>query len=303
MQGLTSESLDEVMNAFQEDLTALEFAFIGTQLEETLDKGEVVIGRPEVLFDNALPADQWRAAVRQLGVESLALAPMVMEGEPLGIICFAFGPGEIDSEVVELLAAHFTLASRDLRLEEQAARYSDIDPVTWVYNRRYLGDTIEREVVRAGRYHRPVSLIVLDLDSFGDFNATYGQSMGDRLLRLAATTMADALTPPEIVARIKDDEFAVVLPETDRAAAVGVARQLLGALHAVSPFGGENEAPVTACAAIACFPDDGANARQLVGRALADLEDAKAERRSSRRPGRKVIDPAEFLAGRARRPA
>lgn len=303
LQGLPSPRLDEVMEAFQEDMTALEFPLGGTALETLLDRGEVVVEEPGFLFEGILDAEQWRAGVSQLGVEKLALAPMVMEGEPLGIVCFAFGPGGVDAEIVELLAAHFTLSSRDLRLEEQAARYSDIDPVTWVYNRRYLGDTLERETLRAARYHRPVSLVVVDLDNFGDFNAGYGQSMGDRLLRLAATTMASMVTPPEIVARIKDDEFAVVLPETDRVKSVEVARSLLGALARVSPFGGETEEPVTACAAIVCFPEDGTNARQLMDRAQADLEEAKRERKATLRPGRRVIDPAEFLAGRARRPA
>jgi diguanylate cyclase (GGDEF)-like protein len=303
MQGLPSARLDQMMDAFQEDMTAIDFPLVGTPLEALLDRGELVIEAPGFLFQGVLDDEQWQAGVRQLGVAKVALAPMVMEGEPLGIVCFGFGDDEVDVEIVELLAAHFTLSSRDLKLEEQAARYSDIDPVTWVYNRRYLGDTLERETLRAARYHRAVSLIVLDIDNFGAFNTGFGQSMGDRLLRLAATTMASMVAPPEIVARIKDDEFAVVLPETDRVAAVEVARALLGALAQVSPFGGDAEEPVTACAAIACFPEDGANARQLLDRALADLEEAKRERKASVRPGRKVIDPAEFLAGRARRPA
>jgi diguanylate cyclase (GGDEF)-like protein len=178
------------------------------------------------------------------------------------------------------LAGHFTLALRDLLAQQEAARFSDIDQVTWVQSRRYLLDALDAEMARAARYGRGLSLVLLDLDDFGEFNATYGQSMGDRLLRTAATSIAEAVTAPEIVARLKDDDFAVLLPETNRAAAVAATSRILSGLAQVSIFEGEGPPqPVTATVAIVCFPEDGATARELLANASADLERAKQERR------------------------
>ena len=103
---------------------------------------------------------------------------------------------------------------------------------------------------------------MIDLDDFGQFNAQYGQSMGDRLLRSAAVSLAEAVSPPEIVARLSDDEFAVLLPETNRAAAVSVTTRLLASLSQVSVFGDDGSPePLKASVAIVCFPEDGTRRR------------------------------------------
>jgi diguanylate cyclase (GGDEF)-like protein len=148
-----------------------------------------------------------------------------------------------------------------------------------VYNRRYIGEAIEAELVRCGRYAKALSVVVIDLDDFGAFNTQYGQSMGDRLLRSAAVSLAEAISPPEIVARLKDDEFAVLLPETNRAAAVSVTTRLLASLSQVSVFGQDGSPePLKASVAIVCFPEDGTSSKDLLDSAAADLEQAKRER-------------------------
>ena len=183
---------------------------------------------------------------------------MLVEGEPYGIVVFGFDHVDIDAEIIELLVGHFTLSLRDIATQEDTARFNDIDPVTWVYNRRFIGEAIENELIRCGRYAKALSLVVLDLDDFGKFNAQYGQSMGDRLLRSAAVSLAESVSPPEIVARLDDDEFAVLLPETNRAAAVSVATRLLASLSQVSAFGSDGSPePLKASVAIVCFPEDG----------------------------------------------
>jgi len=99
-------------------------------------------------------------------------------------------------------------------------------------------------------------------------------------LALFATTLAETVSPPELVARIKDDDFAVLLPETNRATAVTTTTRLLASLAQVNVFsGGDDDAePITASVAIACFPDDAGTPQQLLERAMADLEGAKRDR-------------------------
>jgi diguanylate cyclase (GGDEF)-like protein len=281
LMGIVEPRLENAMNAYQEDLTSVELPLPFNQLRRNvLEQGEVVITDSLVDFWSGL-FDEERAqeAEKALGIKKAALVPMLVEGEPYGIVVFAFDHLDVDAEIVELLVGHFTLALRDISTQEDTARFNDIDPVTWVYNRRYVSETIEAELIRSGRYGKPLSLVVIDLDDFGQFNATYGQSMGDRLLRSAAVSLAEAVSPPEIVARLNNDEFAIVLPETNRAGAVSVATRLLASLAQVSVFAQDGSAePMKASVAIVCFPEDGTTAKDLLESAMGDLEQAKRER-------------------------
>lgn len=297
LEGSTDTRLEAAMDAFQEDLTALEFSLAKNQdLYRILEGGEVALRDSfAVLFDGVLPEEQWEPGEKTLGVRKLALVPMVVENEELGLVVFAFGQEEIDIEALELLVGHLTLALRDLLVRDEAVRFSDVDPLTWVHNRRYLMHAIDSEMVRAGRYGRGLSLVTLDIDGFAHFNDTYGQSMGDRLLRSVATTLAETVSPPELVARLKDDDFAVLLPETNRATAVTTTTRLLASLAQVSAFStaDEDAEPVTVSVAIACFPEDASTPHALLDRALSDLETAKRDRAEDQdKPeGRRPVDP------------
>jgi diguanylate cyclase (GGDEF)-like protein len=300
LEGCTDPRLEAAMDAFQEDLTALEFSLVQNQaLYRILEEGEVVLlDGFEIIMDGTLPEEQWKAGEEALGVRKLALVPMVVESEPLGLVAFAFDQDDVDVEALELLVGHLTLALRDLLVRDEAVRFSDVDPVTWVHNRRYLMQALSSEMTRAGRYGRGLSLVLLDIDGFGEFNTTYGQSMGDRLLRTVATTLAEAVSPPELVARLKDDDFAVLLPETNRAAAVTATTRLLASLANVTVFSGDDDnAPVTVSVAIACFPEDGGTPHVLMERAVAALEQAKRERvEEAARGPRHVVDPVARIA-------
>ncbi len=283
LEGSNDPLLEAAMDAFQEDLTALEFSLVqSTELSGILDEGEVALRDGfSALMDGVLPEEQWREAESKLGISKVALVPMVVDNEPLGMVVFAFREERIDVEALELLAGHLTLALRDLLVRDEAIRFADTDSLTWVHNRGYLMRALESEIARAGRYGRGISLIALDIDGFGAFNDTYGQSLGDRLLRTFATTLAEAVSPPELVARLKDDDFAVLLPETSRPAAVTAVTRLLASLAQVSVFSDDDSdiPPVTASVSIACFPEDGGTPRALIERALEDLEVAKQDRR------------------------
>ena len=302
LEGCNDSRLEAAMDAFQEDLTALEFSLVeNRELEHIQSEGEVALRDGfGVVMKGALPEERWKAAEETLHVRKLALVPMVVESEPLGVVVFAFDREEIDVMALELLVGHLTLALRDLLVRDEVGRFSNIDSLTWVHSRRYLTQTLEAEMMRAGRYGRGLSLVLLDIDDFEQFNATYGQSLGDRLLRSVATSLAEAVSPPELVARVKDDEFAVLLPETNRAAAVTVTTRLLASLAQVSVFGDRDEAqPTTVSVAIVCFPEDAGTPQALLARAQADLDRAKEERREEQ--GRRSDGLPLDLATRARR--
>ncbi len=279
LEGCTDSMLENAMDAFQEDLTALEFSILENEaLDKLLEEGEVSIHDGlQILMDGVLPDEQWKAAEEQLNVRKVAIVPMVVDNEPLGMVVLVYDHEEINVEVLELLVGHLTLALRDLLVRDDVVRFSDTDPLTWIPNGRYLQRALEAEIARSGRYGRGLALVALDIDNFGDFNANYGQSLGDRLLRTIATTLAEAIAPPELVARLKDDEFVVLLPETNRATAVTITTRLLSSLAQVSAFKEEGAPSVTLSVAIACFPEDADTPKGLLKRVLSDLEETKPE--------------------------
>ncbi len=301
LEGIVEPRLENAMNAYQEDLTSIELDLPFNQMRRNvLEQGEVAVRDSLVgLWDGLFESDRARDAEKALGIKKVALVPMLVEGEPYGLVVFGFDKNEIDVEIVELLVGHFTLALRDIATQEDTARFNDIDPVTWVYNKRYVGEAIEAELIRCGRYAKALSLVVVDLDDFGQFNVMYGQSIGDRLLRSAAVSLAEAVSPPEIVARLTNDEFAVLLPETNRAAAVSVATRLLASLSQVSVFAQDGSTePLKASVAIVCFPEDGTSSKDLLESAMADLEQAKHERQElAKSHASKQVNPLARASG------
>ncbi len=300
--GNNDARFEAAMETFQEDLTALEFSLLQNQdLYSILEEGEVAIRDSfSTLMSGVLPDEQWKAAEEKMQVRRIAFVPMVVENEPLGMVAFVFDRDDIDVEALELLVGHLTLALRDMLLRDEATRFADVDPVTWVFTRRRLLEALDHEIVRAGRYGRALSLVTLDIDGFGQFNSTFGQSMGDKLLRSAATTLAETVSPPELVVRLKDDDFAVLLPETNRASAVETTTRLLASLTQVSVFSAADEdaEPVTFSVAIACFPEDGSTPLQLLASAQAALDGSKRDRQDDQRPRmRRPVDPMARAAG------
>ncbi|MCB2192686.1 MAG: sensor domain-containing diguanylate cyclase [Deltaproteobacteria bacterium] len=100
-------------------------------------------------------------------------------------------------------------------LEDELLRRSITDSLTGLFNRRHFHDTLKHEMERSQRYHRPLTLAMLDLDSFKPFNDTYGHHEGDNILRLVSDTMRGSLRQLDHAFRLGGDEFAFILVETE----------------------------------------------------------------------------------------
>lgn len=110
--------------------------------------------------------------------------------------------------------------------EKELKRLATTDGLTGLFNRRYFMELAEKQLKLAIRYEKPFSLLMFDLDHFKSINDTYGHDVGDDVLRNVAKTMSDTLRSTDIFGRIGGEEFAVAMPETDRATAVDVAERL-----------------------------------------------------------------------------
>jgi len=123
-------------------------------------------------------------------------------------------PGPQQIEQAETLAASCISAVENARRYGEARKLAETDALTGLYNQRYFQETLRREVTRAHRYQRKLTLIVFDLDDFKSINDQVGHLAGDRVLAQAADRLREAVRSVDVASRIGGDEFAVIMPES-----------------------------------------------------------------------------------------
>jgi diguanylate cyclase (GGDEF)-like protein len=145
--------------------------------------------------------------------------PLPGDADPPGVLTIftrsgdgAFDDGNI--EALEQLAFRAGPAIENACRFREARRLADLDALTGLHNRRYFHETLAREVSRAHRYERKLTLIVLDLDDFKAFNDRIGHLAGDAVLAGIAERVREVVRAADIACRVGGDEFAVILPES-----------------------------------------------------------------------------------------
>ena len=123
-----------------------------------------------------------------------------------------FGGDELHR--LEQLAERAAPAIENARRFREARQLADLDALTGMHNRRFFHQALEREVSRARRYDRALSLIVIDLDDFKQVNDRLGHLAGDEVLAVASERIQGAVRTADIACRIGGDEFAIILPES-----------------------------------------------------------------------------------------
>jgi diguanylate cyclase (GGDEF)-like protein len=164
------------------------------------------------------------------------------------------------------------LAEADLRLGQLAVT----DGLTGLYNHRHFHERLHLEVERSQRSGLPLSLLMLDVDHFKQFNDAFGHPAGDEVLRQLARVFGDARRANDVVARYGGEEFAVILVDTAKFTAAKVAERIRERVHAhdfseAAPRAGRLSVSV----GVATYPEDGGDAEGLVRVADAALYAAK----------------------------
>lgn len=124
----------------------------------------------------------------------------------------------------------------NLALDDVYENFCSIDALTGLHNRFWIDNMLNRLFNRSLSRGAPISLIMIDIDNFTDFNDLYGSAHGDRILYYMAHTFTQNLRPTEVIARYGDDEFIVLLPDMDLDMARSVAKRLLNAVVEAVPI-------------------------------------------------------------------
>ena len=186
---------------------------------------EVLRRKQTILFESPSDAAQC-PHISDAGRQSCLCGPVSASGELFGMLtlCFASsGAAQFDEDarrtydtkqiVLTRVQTHYALALSNLRLRETLRQESIRDPLTGLYNRRYMDESLEREAYRAGRHHIPIGLVMLDIDHFKRFNDTYGHEAGDLVLQEVGKFLRQHIRHEDIACRYGGEEFLLILPE------------------------------------------------------------------------------------------
>ena len=204
--------------------------------------------------------------------------PMQAHGKTLGVVSIRVDDGEPPPEpgLARRVVEQVSLVSANLRLQEQLWQQTVRDPLTNLFNRRYLEPTLEREVARAWREQLPLSLMILDLDHFKRINDEHGHDGGDVLLRAIARLIRDGVRRDDIACRYGGEEFVIVLPNCPLALALERAEDLRQAVTQLTVTVHQRSLPaVTTSVGLASLSAEVSDAAALITAADRALYAAK----------------------------
>ena len=196
-----------------------------------------------------------------------------------------------------ILALHDELLAERNLFKRQAQR----DQLTGLWNHGEILRILGLELVRAGREHRPLGVIIGDVDRFKAINDTFGHLAGDAVVRAIADTMTALLRPYDGIGRYGGDEFLIVLPACDAAQTLALAERLREGIASGPVVTSAGLAPVTMSLGVAACPDHGATPERLVTAADAALY--RAKRHAANRVCLAELPTADHGAAAAPEPA
>ena len=224
---------------------------------------------------------------------SMVCSPLVAQGEVSALLFLKLAgcnDSEEDESAEQLLTTKLKVANTfserisvllaNLRLREQLRLQSIRDPLTGLFNRRYLDETLERELSRLSRKGSTLGIIMLDIDHFKDFNDRYGHDGGDALLREVGHLLTNKTRKQDVACRYGGEEFTILLPDASLEDTALRAEQLMVQAREIHvEYQGQRLGSISFSLGVAAFPGHGTSADNLLKEADKALYRAKAEGR------------------------
>ena len=216
--------------------------------------------------------------------------PLIAQGDPIGVLSLS-GPapashGDVEEDredrlrIVTAMSEQIALSLANLRLRETLRNQSIRDPLTGLFNRRFLEESLERECRRSVRAGRPLSILMLDIDFFKQFNDTFGHDAGDAVLREVGAVTRSVFRGEDVACRYGGEEFALVLADTTAEGALQRANALRDRVREISmTFRRQTLGPLSISVGIATLPEHGVDGASLIHAADLALYRAKREGR------------------------
>ena len=211
--------------------------------------------------------------------------PLIAQGVGVGVLHLRRSAEEgyrgysIEQERLAVkIAEYLAMALTNIRLRDELRSQAIRDPLTGLFNRRYMEETLDREIRRANRHHTCVGTIMFDIDRMKPINDRFGHDAGDLLLRGIGREMLHMFRGEDVACRYGGDEFTIVLPEATVAEAWTRAEQLREALRSMNlQYEGQSLGPVTISIGVAAYPDHAERGDRLLMATDAASYAAKSE--------------------------
>jgi diguanylate cyclase (GGDEF)-like protein len=209
--------------------------------------------------------------------------PLIYQDNLFGVLAICRG-NEFEEREKNLLGVVSTMtavALNNTRSFESISYSASTDPLTKLYNIGYFKDRLQEELNRARRFQHSVSITIIDLDKFKDFNDSFGHQAGDQLLIKLGKAFKEHFEDTDIIARYGGDEFIVMCPEIKKHDAARIVGNLLHDLE-MYDFGRiKSGGKITFSAGVSSFPDDGGTVSELIKSADEALYEAKGMGRNN----------------------
>ena len=277
-------SVTQVFGARNDDADALEQLVATEECDSAqgcraISRGGVYVG----VGNDGL----WDCPYRKSGdiAATFACVPIAGTGEALRAIHVArtsrrsFAKDEI--EVLSALGSQLGLSLSNARLLQATKEHAVRDPMTGLFNYRFLVEFLANQVAAARRETKPVSALMLDIDHFRDFNNNHGHAAGDHVLRILARILAKHVRASDLAARYGGEEFTVVLPGTDSSGAMLVGENIRTDVEDTSlRYGGKDLGSLRVSVGVATMPEHASTPDELLKRADEALYSAKRQGRN-----------------------
>ncbi len=232
------------------------------------------------------------------GYEIDLVSPLIRNDNVVGLLCL--GPSFKDEdysddsiEMLGILTNMLTIAVHNAQMYEHIRALSYTDGMTGLHNYRFFRLRIKEEYARSRRENVPVSLLILDVDNFKNYNDTLGHPAGDEVLRKVSFILKQSVRDNDIVARYGGEEFAIILPGADKDGASALAERIRVKVQDTEFYRQEiqPEGKLTISIGIATFPDDAINEVELIENADKALYHAKETGKNKVVEAQEVIKP------------
>ncbi len=210
--------------------------------------------------------------------------PMMAQGETLGMLCLnAAETGKLTKAKKQLavtVAEQIALSFANLQLRETLRNQSIRDPLTGLFNRRYMEKSLQQELYRAERNQKPLGIIMIDIDHFKKFNDNFGHEAGDMVLQELGKFLQQSIRKSDIACRYGGEELMLILPEASLENSRQRAEQIRSGVKRLKvQYGRQYLGQVTISLGVACFPEQGLSGEAVIQAADSALYRAKKEGR------------------------